>query len=140
MAALTALTVLGSTRVVQAHGHLMANIPFLLLAGNTTLPAGEYSVQVSGPARVLILIGRRDPAAAAMINSNPVVTNELQNQSRLDLNRNGDRYFLSQVRTAGYPRGRPLLKPGGEKVLAQFARTESQGKIPLVASLPRNNP
>ena len=140
MAGLTALTVMASTRVAQAQEHLVVNIPFDFVAGNTTLPAGEYSVQVSGPERALILTDRKDPAASAIINSNAVVANEIQSQSRLVFNRYGDRYFLSQVWAAGNSRGRQLLKSGREKEMAQVAKIEAQGQITLVAGLPRTNP
>ena len=140
MAGLTALTVMASTRVAQAQEHLVVNIPFDFVAGNTTLPAGEYSVQVSGPERALILIDRKDPAPSVIIDSNADVANEIQSQSRLVFNRYGDRYFLSQVWAAGNSRGRQLLKSGREKEMAQVAKIEAQGQITLVAGLPRTNP
>jgi len=140
MAGLTALAVMASTRVAQAQNSLLVNIPFDFVAGNQTLPAGEYSVQASGPERTLILIDRKDPAASAIINSNAVVTNETQAQSKLVFNRYSDRYFLSQVWTAGNSRGRQLLKSGREKEMAQAAKIEAQGQVILVASLPRTNP
>ena len=140
MAALTALTVMASTRVAQAQEPLVVNIPFDFVAGNQALPAGEYSVQASGPERTLILIDRKDLAASAIINSNAVVTNEIQTQSKLVFNRYGDRYFLSQVWTAGNSRGRQLLKSRREKEMAQVAKIEARGQITLVAGLPRHNP
>jgi len=140
MAGLTALAVMSSTRVAQAQESLLVNIPFDFVAGNQTLPAGDYSVQASGPERTLILIDRKDPAASAIINSNAVVANEIQSQSKLVFNRYGDRYFLSQVWTAGNSRGRQLLKSGREKEMAQVAKIEAQGQVILVASLPRTNP
>ena len=140
MAGLTVLAVMSSTRVAQAQNSLLVNIPFDFVAGNQTLPAGEYSVQASGPERTLILIDRKDPAASAIINSNAVVANEIQTQSKLVFNRYSDRYFLSQVWTAGNSRGRQLLKSGREKEMAQVAKIEAQGQVILVASLPRSNP
>ena len=139
MAALTALTVMASTQVAQALGPSAVIIPFDSVAGNQAFPAGEYSVQASGPEKTLILIDRKDPAASAIINSNAVVANEIQSQSKLVFDRYGDRYFLAQVWTAGNSRGRQLLKSGREKEMAQVAKIEVPGQITLVAGLPCTN-
>jgi len=139
MAGVMALTVMAATRVAQAQEPLAVNIPFDFVAGNQVLPAGEYSVQASGPGKTLILIDRKDSAASAIINSNAVVANEIQSQSKLVFDRYGDRYFLSQVWAAGNSRGRQLLKSGREKEMAQAAEIEVPGQITLVAGLPCTN-
>lgn len=140
MAGVMALTVMASTRVARAQDLMVVNVPFDFVAGNTTLPAGEYSVKVSGPQNALLLIDRDDATAAVFLTSNAAVANEIQSESKLVFNRYGDHYFLSQVWTAGSSRGRQLRKSGREKEMAQTAKIETQGRVTLVASLLRTNP
>src|SRR5580700_4847152 len=139
MAALMALTAMASTRVAQAQELLVVNIPFDFLAGNRKLPAGEYSIKVAGLERTLLLLDRQDAAASAFMNTNSVAKTEMQTESKMIFNRYGDRYFLSEVWTAGNSRGRRLLKSAREMEMAQIAKSETQGQVTLVADLPRTN-
>jgi hypothetical protein len=138
MAALMALTAMVSTRVAQAQELLVVNIPFDFVAGNTKFPAGAYSIKVAGPERTLLVIDRQDAAVSAFMNTNSVVKTEIQTESKMIFNRYGDRYFLSEVWTAGNSRGRRLLKSARENEMAQIAKRE-QGQVTLVAGLPRTN-
>ncbi|MHB8608926.1 MAG: hypothetical protein ACYDCG_11545 [Candidatus Acidiferrales bacterium] len=140
MAGIVALAVMASTRVAQAQESLVVNIPFNFVAGNRTLPAGEYAVTVSGTMHTLLLVDRKDSAASAFLGTNAIVANEIQPESKLIFNRYGDRYFLSQVWSEGSSRGRQLLKSAREKEMAQIAKIETEGQVTLVASLPRTNP
>jgi hypothetical protein len=139
MAGMMALTAMASTRVAQAQDLLVVNIPFDFVAGNMKLPAGEYSIKVTAPERMLLLMNREDASASAFMNSNSVDKTEIQTESKVIFNRYGDRYFLSEVWTAGNSRGRLLLKSSREKEMAQIAKTETQGQVTLVASLPSTN-
>jgi len=139
MAAMMALTAMASTRVAQAQDLLVVNIPFDFMAGDTALPAGEYSIKVSAPERTLLLIDRKDAAASSFMNTEAVATTEIQSESKLIFNRYGDRYFLSQVWTEGNSRGRQLLKSAREKEMAQRTNIETQGQVTLVAGLPCTN-
>jgi hypothetical protein len=140
MAGVMALTAVASTRVAQAQEPLVVNIPFDFVAGDMKLPAGEYSVKVSGPTQTLLLISRKDAAATAFMNTNPAVSSEPQTESKLIFNRYGDRYFLSQIWQEGNSQGRQLLKSAREKEISQTAKIETQGQVTLVAGLPRTNP
>jgi hypothetical protein len=139
MAGMMALTAMACTRVAQAQQMLVINIPFDFVAGNRTLPAGEYSIKVAAPERTLLLIDRKDAAASAFMNTNPVVKTEIQTESKMIFNRYGDRYFLSEVWTAGTSRGRQLLKSAREMEMAQIAKSETQGQVTLVADLLSTN-
>ena len=139
IAGMMALSAIVSTRVAQAQEPSVVNIPFDFVAGNKTLPAGEYSVKVSGPERTLLLIDRKDATASVFMGTDAVLAGGPQSESKLIFNRYGDRYFLSQVWTAGNPRGRQLLKSAREKEMAQTAKIETQGQVTLVAGLPRNS-
>ena len=139
MAGMMALTVMAFSRVAQAQEMLVVNIPFDFAAGNMTLPAGEYSIKVTAPERTLLLIDRKDAAASAFMNTNPVVKTEMQTESKMIFNRYGDRYFLSEVWTAGNSRGRQLSKSRREMEMAQIAKSETQSQVTLVAELLRTN-
>jgi hypothetical protein len=139
MAGMMALTVMAFSRVAQAQEMLVVNIPFDFVAGNMTLPAGEYSIKVTAPERTLLLIDRKDAAASAFMNTNPVVKTEMQTESKMIFNRYGDRYFLSEVWPAGNSRGRQLSKSRREMEMAQIAKSETQSQVTLVAELLRTN-
>jgi len=138
MAGMMALTAMASTRVAQAQ-ELVVNIPFDFVADNMTLPAGEYSITVTAPEQTLLLTNRKDAAASGFMNTHAVVKTQIQTESKMIFNRYGDRYFLSEVWTAGNSRGRQLLKSAREKEMAQIAKSETQGQVTLVAGLPRTN-
>jgi hypothetical protein len=139
MAGMMALTAMASTRVAQAQELLVVNIPFDFVAGNMTLPAGEYSIKVAAPERTLLLIDRKHAVASGFMNTHAVAKTEIQTESKVIFNRYGDRYFLSQVWAAGSSSGRQLLKSAREKEMAQIAKSETHGQVTLVAELPRTN-
>lgn len=140
MAVVMALTFLASTRVARAQELMIVNIPFDFAVGTKTLPAGEYSVKDSPTLQTLLLIDRDDPSQGAFLLTQPVDAHGLQSESKLVFNRYDNRYFLSQVWSAGKSRGRQLSRSDREKEMAQVARIETQGQVTLVASLPRTNP
>ncbi len=136
MAGMIAVTMMASTRVARAQEPMVVNVPFDFVAGSKTLPAGEYAVKTTGPTHTLVLIDRKDATASIFLNTNAVVANDAQSESKLVFNRYGDRYFLSQVWSAGNTRGRQLMKSTREKEIALTAKIETEGQITLVASLP----
>jgi hypothetical protein len=135
IAGIIALTVMASTRVAQAQQQMVVNIPFDFVAGTNSLPAGEYTVQVSGAAHTLILMDRQDATASALMNTYAVDSSKPQADSKLIFHRYGDRYFLSQVWSEGDSRGRELSKSDREKEMALTAKIETTGQVTLVASL-----
>jgi len=135
LAGLLALSSMAATQVARAQEPMVVNIPFAFTAGNTTLPAGEYRVQKLEQNSAVLLMNCRDARAAAFVVTNPAQARELQSQSKLVFNRYDNRYFLSQVWTAGSIRGRQLLKSPKEKEMAHVARIETKGEITLVARL-----
>jgi hypothetical protein len=122
-----------AAQTVQAQDSLVVNIPFDFTAGNTALPAGEYSVQKWAKDTSVLLIQRADQSASVIIPTAAAVSSERQSESRLVFHRYGDRYFLSQVWTEGNPRGRQLSKSKREKEVAVVAQNETQ--ITLSAKL-----
>jgi hypothetical protein len=134
-ATLFVLSFLVAAQVVQADEPMLVNIPFAFVAGNVTLPAGEYRVQKLDRNPAVVLIRCSDTSAAAMVMSNAAQAKETQTQSKLVFNRYGNRYFLSQVWTSGSIRGRQLLKSSREKEISQLARIETKSEVTLVARL-----
>ncbi|MGB6901086.1 MAG: hypothetical protein WBE12_20995, partial [Candidatus Acidiferrum sp.] len=136
MAGVVALAIMSSTRVAQAQENMKVTIPFDFVAGNRSLPAGEYSVNVSGQTHMLILVDRKD-GAPTILGAHDVVAREPQSQSKLIFNRYGDRYFLSQVWMQGNSRGRQLSKSAREKEIVQVAQVDTRNRVTLVAELLR---
>lgn len=139
IAGVMALVMFATTRVAQAQQSLVVNVPFDFVAGNTQLPAGEYTVKISVPTYSMVLISRKDATTSAFINTNAAVSSTPQAESKLIFNRYGDRYFLSQVWSEGNSQGRQLLKSAREKEIALTAKIETEGQVVLVAELPRTN-
>jgi hypothetical protein len=135
MAGLMALTFAASTQVARAQDHLVVDVPFDFMVGNTQLPAGEYSVKVSGAGQTLLMIHRTDAAESAIAATNGVEAAQPGSESKLIFNRYGDRYFLSEVWTAGNSLGRQLPKTAREKEIAQVAKLSDQSEVILVAGL-----
>jgi hypothetical protein len=78
MAGVMALTIFATTRVAQAQQSMAVNVPFDFVAGNKTLPAGEYTVKISTPTHSLILVSRKDSTASAFINTNAAVSSRIE--------------------------------------------------------------
>ncbi len=135
MAGLLMFSSMVATQVARAQEPMLVNIPFAFVAGNASLPAGEYRVQKLEGNSAVVLIRCSDASASAMVITNAAQANERQSGSKLVFNRYGNRYFLSQVWTAGSIRGRQLLKSPGEKEIAQVASIETKAEVTLVARL-----
>jgi hypothetical protein len=134
MAAAIATTFLASTRVASAQQQVVATIPFAFAAGAANLPAGDYNVKVTEANGMLRLTNLDNPKISAFVPANPAVSSGIQDQSKLIFNRYGDRYFLSQVWTAGNSTGKQLLKTAREKESAMIAKADTS-QVVLVASL-----
>lgn len=135
MATLFVLFIIVAAQVAQAEQPMLVNIPFEFVAGNVTLPAGEYRVQTLDRNSKILLIHCSGRGASAMVITNAAQAKELSSESKLVFNRYGNRYFLSQVWTAGSIHGRQLLKSPREEEVAQSARLETKGEVTLVARL-----
>jgi hypothetical protein len=135
VASLFVLSIVVAAQVAKADEPMLVNIPFAFVAGNTTLPAGEYRVQKLDGNSAVLLIRCSDASTAAMVLSNTTQAKEIQTQSKLVFKRYDNRYFLSQVWAEGSIRGRELLKSRAEKEAAQSARLETTGEVTLIARL-----
>lgn len=129
------LSLIVAAQVVRADDPMLVNIPFAFVAGDVTLPAGEYRVQKLDGNSAVVLISCSDATVSTMVLSNTAEAREIQTQSKLVFKRYENRYFLSQVWKAGSSRGRQLLKSHAEKEIAQSARLETTGEVTLIARL-----
>jgi hypothetical protein len=134
-ATLFAFSLIVAAQVVRADDPMLVNIPFSFVAGDVTLAAGEYRVQKLDGNSAVVLISCSDASASTMVLSNTAQAKDIQTQSKLVFKRYDNRYFLSQVWTAGSIRGRQLLKSRAEKEIAQSARLETTKEVTLVARL-----
>ena len=92
---------------------IVANIPFDFIVRDKTLPAGEYTL--TRAAQGITLIRSRDCRASMVFQTNTVESNKTRDE--LVFHRRGDKYFLSQVWTAGNSIGSELRKCRTEKNL-----------------------
>ena len=139
-ATLFVLSILAAAQVAQAKEPMSVNIPFQFVAGDVTLPAGEYRVEKLDGNSAVLLIHCSDPNTSVMVMTHAAQAKKLQTQSILVFNRYDNRYFLSQVWTAGSIRGRQLPKSPREKELARVASIETKAEVTLVARLTPTHP
>jgi len=95
---------------------MVVTIPFDFHAGNTTLPAGTYTVNRS--AEAIQISDAKGHSAFVVSTAVPNPAAKLDNQ--LVFNRYGDEAYLSEVRWMGYSAGRGLIKSGKEIELAKI--------------------
>lgn len=129
-AALSLLLALGIATVsAQSSAKIIAKIPFNFSAQNTNLEAGDYTVQPA-LSHVILL---RGPDGGMFVQTIGVDSTSTQGETKLVFNRYGDKYFLSQVWTAGDTRGRQLLKSRAERELAKMASVPAPETVVLLA-------
>jgi hypothetical protein len=121
LSSLLALLV-GGMVYAQAEPRIIANIPFAFIAGNKTLPAGEYTIdRPNSNEPDLLLIRSADKHVAFFLNANNVQARQTPNKTELVFNEIGNKYFLSQVWMAGDDTGREIPKARAERELEQAA-------------------
>jgi hypothetical protein len=135
MAGLLVLSSMAATQVARAQESMLVDIPFAFVAGDATLPAGEYRVQKMDGNSAVLLIHCWDAKASALVITHEAQAKERPSESKLVFNRYGNRYFLSQVWREGSIRGRQLPISPREKEMPQLARNETKGEVTLVARL-----
>ena len=116
------LLLIGAAGPAAAQGslNLSADIPFEFVVGNTTLPAGKYTVD-NRPHPTMVLVQSEDARNTAIVLTNAVQSKGTLEEGKLVFNRYGDRYFLSQVWKPGNNTGFQIPKHRRERELAQRA-------------------
>ena len=108
---------------------LKANVPFNFIVSGNTLPAGEYTIQsLSTIERVLVIRGSDKPQ---MVMATSCASAKPSDTSKLVFHRYGDRYFLSQIWTAGNSSGAELPPSRRE---AEVAMDFPLQQVVLIAS------
>ena len=99
---------------------IQANIPFAFTVGDTTLPAGNYTIKVlDGDSMNVLELRSAIGHTAVVFETENTETRgaRVVNKSELVFHRIGDNYFLSQVWMAGSASGSELAKARMEKKL-----------------------
>ena len=104
--------------------NLRGTIPFAFRAGDTQMPAGEYTIRHSAGVLTLHKEGG-GPWVAILTNAASRINPPAE--SRLSFNRYGERYFLSSVWSQAAGAGLEIQKSRAEKELARQTLRESVG-------------
>ena len=111
---------------------VIANIPFEFSVGNSTLPAGEYTVLPASTPYVIRI--RNEETNAGLLTATNGLMSMVHSQAsaaRLIFNRYGDHYVLSQI-WGGYGSGVELPKSRTER---ELAKTASTNRVEILAML-----
>ena len=114
------LVVLGAMGFAQTRFTLNQNqvvsVPFSFAAGNRTLPAGTYNVQIDAQNNVVTLRGENQPSL--MVLANPEELQKPADKSQLIFQRYGSYYVLKSIRTEASAAGESLVPGTLEKEIA----------------------
>ncbi|HJZ82100.1 MAG TPA: hypothetical protein VKD91_17200 [Pyrinomonadaceae bacterium] len=126
--ALLVLTVsLAAAAQAQTSGRseLRASIPFQFHVGDTTMPAGEYTVHQINPAsdHCALQLRSKDGRSSAMIQMINVM-GKAGERARLVFHRYGEQYYFSQAWTAGNETGWQAPRSKAERSRPRLARGE----------------
>jgi hypothetical protein len=113
-----------------------ARIPFAFNVGRTSLPAGEYTVNVLNPAsdRKVLQIRSTDGRVSALVQTTAAGTRATDN-AMLVFHRYGDKYFFAQARVAGESTTLTAVKSSVERTEARtLARRGGKVKIAIIAA------
>lgn len=119
--------------LVSAHaqsGIVVADVPFEFAVGSKSLGAGEYSVRGFSTSGNAVLISNKDSNDGVIRLTHSIHAGIVPNQAKLVFHRYGQRYFLSEIWTAGEQTGRQLLKSAEERALEnQLAAVPSKSEL-----------
>ena len=107
---------------------LRATIPFAFRAGETVMPAGEYTIRHSANNLVL---HKEGGGPSVLLLTNGASRPNLPAHAQLDFNRYGERYFLSSVWTQGSQAGFEIPKGRAEKEVARQTAPREFAEIAL---------
>ncbi|HEX5603581.1 MAG TPA: hypothetical protein VFX63_13570 [Pyrinomonadaceae bacterium] len=89
---------------INAHAQtkVIASIPFAFNAGNTTLPAGRYTITVLNPSsdRKILQIRSMNGRSSVVVMTTGIIGHASDN-AKLVFERYGDRYVFAQAQLAG---------------------------------------
>ena len=131
---LLGLFLLAAAAPGQAQQPLRVKIPFGFVADKVSLPAGEYLIQPAGLGSSVLIVQRIDnhKGESAMVTTQAGSAKNLKSESCLVFRVYDNRYFLSEMWTAGTSTGRQLLTSPIEK---ELAKNDTSHQLILLASL-----
>jgi hypothetical protein len=131
---LLGLFLLAAAAPGQAQQPLRVKIPFGFVADKVSLPAGEYMIQPARFGSSVLIVQRigSHRGEAAMVTTHAASANNWKSESCLVFRVYDNRYFLSEMWTAGTSTGRQLLTSPIEK---ELAKNETSHQLILLASL-----
>jgi len=119
---LTAAVVL-ALGVANAQSRIVASVPFDFEVANRYMERGEYTFTID-LSRATVLVQGHGNDSAAFALSHSTQAGKIDQDAKLIFNRYGDRYFLSQVRSAGMADGRELQQSRKERELLDTSSTK----------------
>jgi hypothetical protein len=129
-----AVFTIGSPEAVQAQTIGMeVNIPFEFQVGDQVLSPGRYTVWLRGNGSAIAISDDRGKTALSLVNAVPR-TDPRSDVSLLVFTVYGNRYFLHEVRLAGYPSAKSLLKSKTETTLAKAMPATDVTKASVAAN------
>jgi len=123
-----ALAMLATTAASAQTVNVKATVPFSFIVGQSTLPAGEYSLKAMGNGQVLEM-RNFDAKINQLVLSNSCES-RTASKTKLVFHRYGDRYFLSQIWREGNNYGHEIPISQREK---EIARNSFMQDVVLVA-------
>ena len=118
----------------QSADRISMKIPFSFVAGEKTLPAGEYIVRSTFSSRVTLIRtadGRREYTT---ILTMPVPPENTPFTAKLVFHRYGSQYFLHQVWTPSSERGGQVSQSQAERAIAkELAMGKSEHQLVTIA-------
>jgi hypothetical protein len=103
--------------LAQNYAILQANVPFEFTMGNKTMPSGEYLVDPSLNANVMVFRSA-DRKHSYLIMGTAVTSPAGQRAPKLVFHRYGNQYFLSEVWTRGGDQGSQFPRTPRERELS----------------------
>lgn len=102
---------IAATAQIESDATIEANVPHPFVVGDTTLPAGKYTVKSAGVDESNALeIRSADGGTAVFALTENTLADRVPSQSELVFDKIGDQYFLSQVILEGEKSGSRLSK------------------------------
>ena len=103
---------------------MRATIPFTFRAGETVMPAGDYTIRYR---EHQLLLRKAGGGPSIMLLTNDALRLTPSPESRLNFSRYGERYFLSSAWSLGSSAGFEIPKGHAEKELARQTLRQSVG-------------
>jgi len=129
---------LTSNAQIESNVTIKANVPYAFVVGDTTLPAGAYTIRVADGFnnRDVLVIKSATGKTAVFFETAPVTGKSPMDKSELVFDKIGDTYFLSQVFLRGDDAGNQLLKSKTQRWLEEGGSTATAHQSNAVIRIP----